>query len=94
MKSLFTCLLFDRYVTDAGQQISGRADAVSREEPGLYLMKGQDAPYYWVKFSDNELNNEDDFDKIVRSGKLFSAFKKEINEYQMTKCIWNFFLLF
>lgn len=71
MKLLFTYLLLDRYVTDAGQQISGRAVAVSREEPGLYLMQGQDAPYYWVKFSDNELNNEDDFDKIVRSGKLY-----------------------
>ena len=63
------CLLFGRYVTDSGQQVNGRAIAVSREEPGLYLMQGSDAPFYWVKFTDIELNNEDDFDKIVRAGK-------------------------
>ncbi|XP_031633660.1 uncharacterized protein LOC116347262 [Contarinia nasturtii] len=58
------------YVTDNGQQISGKAVAVSRSEPSLYMMQGRDAPYYWVKFTENELNNEDDFDKIVRSVKL------------------------
>lgn len=62
--------LFNRYVTDSGQQVNGRASAVSREEPGLYLMQGYDAPFYWVKFSDSELNNEDDFDKIVRAGNI------------------------
>lgn len=58
------------------QQISRRTVAVTRKEPGLYLMQGQDAPYYWIKFSDNELSNEDDFDKKIRSGKWFLHLKR------------------
>lgn len=58
----------NRYVTDSGQQVNGRAIAVSSQEPGLYLMQGSDAPFYWVKFNNFEIN-EDDFDKIVRPGK-------------------------
>lgn len=65
---LIDIYVFHRYVTDDGRQVNGKAIRVSTDLRSLYIMKGQDAPFYWVNFSEYELKNEVDFDKIVRAG--------------------------
>ncbi|XP_031629601.1 uncharacterized protein LOC116344892 [Contarinia nasturtii] len=46
---------------------AGRVTPLSDRIPGLFLLVGANATFYWVKFSNDELYKQNSFEKLVRS---------------------------
>lgn len=64
-----TTISLIKYKMDGITIFNGKTSSLSDKVPGLYLMVGPAASFYWVQLSDDELK-QDSFDKIVRSGKF------------------------
>lgn len=64
---------------DGMVMFNGKTSPLSEKVRGLYLMVTPSASFYWVKLSDDELNSQKPFDKIVRSGNFHLLNRIETN---------------
>lgn len=52
-----------------GKKFPGIASPLHKSSK-VYMMMGPNDTFYWASLTDNEINNEDSFDKVVNYGKF------------------------
>lgn len=65
-----------RYKLDDGETFHGKSYVISSDDyyRKKFMMMGANNTFYWIDFTDDELESKRPFSKDVRLGKLFNEY--------------------